>query len=112
MSKIHEAPHCVVPKVVLYQPDVYTSVTQSCIHEEDVEVDRKEYRSRAGRIRVMHLGRFSFIFRPRDRVSSLGIPCFTQSLYKTALNVYKTGPQTLPSKSFPSLLLHHPKCIP
>jgi hypothetical protein len=28
----------------LHLPDVYTIVTQSCIHTQDGEVDRKEYR--------------------------------------------------------------------
>ena len=85
---------------------------QPCIHTEDVKVDSKEYRGRAGRIRVMHFVRSRFTFRPGDRVGSLGIPCFTQSLYKTALNVDKTGPQMLLSTSFLSFSLRHPNCIP
>jgi hypothetical protein len=67
---------------MLFQSAVYKNVTQSCIHTEDVKADSKEYRGRVGRIRVMHFGRSRFIFRPEDRVGSLGIPCFTQSLYK------------------------------
>ena len=56
-----------------------------------------EHRSQAGSICAMRFESSSLIFLPQDRVASLGIPRFTQSRYKTALNVAQIRPQMLPS---------------